>query len=176
MKIPQIPFAIAGTLLFAYLMHLTSQGLHGPLTPMAVVSLEFASSESQVRAIYNQWNVIENGQLLLDKAIFNTYIDYGFLFFYGLLAYLVNTYQAQKYTNKWQNVLLLSAKCGAFAALLDSFENTLMLVSLNGNISDSIALATFIFASCKFVLIAFSVIIGLSTTFYSFFKNNAKKS
>jgi hypothetical protein len=176
MKLTKIHFALAGVLLFAYLMHVTSAGLHGPLTPMAVVSLELVSSANGVQAIFDQWNVPFEGTTLLKKAIFNTYIDYGFLFFYGLLAFLVNKNEASKRNGTWKKILHISAWFSVIAACFDAIENALMLVSLHGTITDGIAQATVFFASCKFFLIFCSVVLGLGAALISLYSTYAKKS
>lgn len=146
-------FIIAGTLTMLYVMSVTGRNLKTPDTPHGILDLEFAYNQPKVTEVISAWSV--NGPEYLnniDAAIRNTWLDFIFLFFYSFFLFSTCKSIAGYFSGVTQKTGYLLANAALFAGLLDIAENTGMLLSLNGIISNSIAMATTVFAVTKWFL------------------------
>ncbi len=130
----------------------TGAPLKTTLTPKGILDLEFAGNASKTAVVVNAWKNIPPGDRL-ELAKINTWLDFIFIFFYSFFL----SQSCRSIAGAANGFLLLTGRflaAGALAAgLLDIFENTGMLLTLNGHFSDSNSLLTFIFAVSKWGLV-----------------------
>ncbi len=142
---------LAGTLAMIVLMAINGSSLKTPATPNGIIDLEFAYNASKASTVIKAWEGIgpvDNRFI----AIMNTWLDFIFLVFYSLFLY-----QACKLLSGFFDGFLLNtgnflAKGSLAAGVLDILENTGMLISLYGHISNGVALLTTVFSIIKWTL------------------------
>ena len=145
----------------AAVMVFTGASLRTPATPHGIIDLELASDSAVVQNIINFWtNDISNPRNLVADAKLNTWLDFLFIVSYtvlllGLILAVKKYYPQNKFfqvVGRW----LISLPVAI--ALLDIFENTGMLISLSGQVSDSAALFTSVASTIKWVMLGICVI------------------
>jgi len=145
-------FLFAGTMIMMVVMVKTGAPLKTALTPNGILDLEFAVNASETALVINAWKNTPPGNRL-ELAKINTWLDFIFIFFYSFFL----SQSCRSIAGSANGFLLLTGRfltAGALAAgLLDIFENTGMLLTLNGHFSDSNSLLTFIFAVSKWGLV-----------------------
>jgi hypothetical protein len=154
MKKLLIPILFSGTLVMIIVMSKTSTTLKTAATPLGILNLEFASTQSKTSIITKAWapnNTINN----ISAAKNNTYLDFVFLFFYSLFLFFTCKKIAVINNNKMG---VLIAKGALAAGLLDILENTGMLITLSGRTSDNIALFTSVCSVTKWALATIALI------------------
>ena len=171
-------FLIAATLLMVYVMTSTGNSLKNPATPLGIINLELAYNAVDVQNILNAWDndISKNSDVVAD-AKKNTWLDFIFLMLYSSLFYflckkLISFFKPGSFWKRIGNIIALATIA---TGLLDIVENIGMLKSLNGNVSDNIALLTASCSTVKWVL-AFIIITFLITGYcYKIFvlKNKA---
>lgn len=141
-------FAVASVLLFA------AMGIYThPLNP-SIPELQLTFTEEGFYKILNQWDAGENS---IFKSHF--FIDFVFLFHYGVLGYLLTTrtqlFQHANPAIKFGFALMLPA-----AAVLDAVENFfhLYLVSTVASVAPALYTVSGVVAALKWFLILFFVI------------------
>ena len=146
----------AGTAGMIWVMAKTGIPLKTSQTPLGILNLEFAYNSEKVKAIIDSWsgNHVEK---ILDAAKLNTWLDFIFLFFYAFFLYSCCRFLA-KLSNGVVSSIGHWLSIGALAAgILDILENTGMLISLSGHISDTTSLFTCICSIFKWLLALLAV-------------------
>jgi len=120
-----------------------------------IIPFEVTGGQEQADEIMAEWG--EKGQ---DAARESLWIDYGYLIAYGTFFVLAAAATRDLARSRgWTRMARIGAVVVYFAALsaaFDAFENTCLLLTLDGAGSVFPLLAT-IFASCKFVLLAVTI-------------------
>lgn len=142
----------AGVLAMIIVMAISGATLKTPATPNGILNLEFAYNSAKATYVINAWT----GIIPIDNvfaAIINTWLDYIFLFFYSLFLY----HLCKWLSNYFSGTLLMTgrflAKVALVAGTLDILENTGMLITLHGHISDITTLLTALFSVTKWLLV-----------------------
>ncbi len=150
-KLPLLLFLGVGSFLMLIVMGQTSDTLKTSATPLGILNLEFAYTAEKAFAVIIAWS----GLIPADNvfaAIINTWLDFIFLLFYSLFLYQASRMLAIRYTGLLSGTGHFLAKGALVAGLLDVFENIGMLLTLNGHISDTVSLLTFLFSIVKWLL------------------------
>ena len=172
MKKPLFLFLLTGTLVMMGVISKTGASLKTSLTPHGIINLEFAHNAAKTRAIINVWAGIKSADNIR-AAKLNTWLDFIFIFFYSLfLFYLCKELAASTagFLYVAGNVL---ANGSLVAGLLDILENTGILISLSGHITNNISLLTAISSIVKWALVLTAVVyilFGLAVILYKKYK------
>lgn len=146
-------FLFAGTLVMIMVMAKTGAPLKTPAAPKGILDLEFAYNATKASKVINAWTV--DGISPVDNifnAKINTSFDFIFLFFYSLFLYNACKLFAASFSGFLFITGRIIARVALAAGLFDMLENFGMLITLNGNVSDSITLFTFIFSVTKWLM------------------------
>ena len=141
----------AGTLAMIVVMAKTGATLKTPATPKGILDLEFAYNKAKASAVVNAWAGISPVNNI-HAAKINTWFDFIFLLFYSLFLYHSCKLIAASFSGPLSITGHFIAKGALAAGLLDALENTGMLITLHGPISDTTTLLTFIFSIAKWML------------------------
>jgi hypothetical protein len=146
-----------------YVMATTGATLKTPATPNGILNLEFAYNTEKVSTVISAWTSTGPGSSgNMEAAKFNTYLDFIFLFFYSIFLFLASEKIAQTYNGILRKAGTLVAKGALMAGFLDVFENTGMLISLNGRLSGSVAFCTTFCSIIKWGLAMIAVLYVLT--------------
>ena len=173
MKKILLPFFLIGTLAMMIIMAKTGSTLKTPATPMGILNLEFAYNTTKTATIINAWaptNEINN----ILAAIYNTFYDFLFLFFYAGFLFLACSKIAANLKGYAAKAGQLIASGALLSGLLDVFENTGMLITLHGHSSATVAFLTVFFSIIKWGLVIIAVLYlltGLLVLAYRRIKN-----
>ena len=156
-------------------MRPTGKKLRTDQTKIGILNLEFAYNTYYTTKVLNAWKPDEK----IDAAKTNTYIDFGFLFFYSLFLF----YSCKNLSKNFSGSINKIGKALSITALiaggLDVIENLGMLITLGGNQSSTISMLTAICASIKwlFAILAILYVIFISpAALYSFLRNKNQQS
>jgi hypothetical protein len=139
-------------------------------TPAGIINLEFAGTIGNASSVYNSW-----GETLIDTAIANIFLDFIFIICYVCFLFTACFNLAWKAEGivrkigKWLSTGMI------LAAILDVFENILMLRTLTGHFSKEVVAATFIFASVKFILVGLGVLFIIFCLIFGLHKKQENK-
>jgi hypothetical protein len=150
-------FLLAGTVVMMVVMAKTGATLKTDATPKGILDLEFAYNAAKTTNVISAWTGIIPADNVL-AAIVNTWLDFIFLFFYSLFLNKACRMITAKHSGFLSATGSVLATGALVAGLLDIFENAGMLVSLNGHISNSVSLLTFIFSVAKWTLALASIL------------------
>lgn len=165
---PQL-FLLLGTLCMALLMRWQGAPLSSvPESAAGIVSFELARTKAQASAIRNAWGETEAAPLV-QIAIQNTRLDFAFILFYMLFLYVGATVTVVPLPSKLGTVAGYTGLLILIAALMDVIENGLMLYQLQHRITSVTAMATFIAATLKFVLLLLCALWIIFTALLRFF-------
>lgn len=143
--------SLVSALATALIMQTQGAGFKTDFTPLGIVSLELASSTTQVQQILALWN---HHDLLLNIGLDFLFIPAYTFFFIQSLKITIS-----KHRLNWLQQLGTKLIAVAYlAAALDSIENLLMLSSMMGHYSAASICATASIATTKFVGIGFILI------------------
>lgn len=120
--------------------------------PQGIVSFELAGTYENVQRILISWG--ENGRR---NAVLSLKVDYAFLIAYALVLYLLCAGVARSWPERYPYIRRLGFILAGgqwVAALLDSLENFLLQLILNGSAASHLPLAARWCALVKFTLIA----------------------
>ncbi|MFM6954453.1 MAG: hypothetical protein ACKOWL_05660 [Sphingobacteriaceae bacterium] len=152
--------SLLGALATAIIMQTQGAGFKTDFTPLGIVSLELASSITQVQQILAVWN---RQDVLLNIGLDFLFIPAYTFFFIQSLKITIS-----KHTFTWLQKIGTKLLAVAYlAATLDVIENILMLSSSMGHYSASSVCATATVATMKFLCIAcvlFYLILSLPVT------------
>lgn len=143
-----------------------------------IVALEFAKSNADAKNILNSWNLTANRSVvgLRNALVYQTKIDFFFLFFYSSLFGLLSYYFAkiQPLGKRWKNrlFLLLSLTLTGTILLGDLVENTQLLQVLNSSADLKTYKVLNFFTWMKWESIG---LIFLTFAVFIFRKNNLKR-
>ena len=173
MKRLLLPFFFIGTLAMMVVMLKTGATLKTHATPMGIIDLEFAYNTTKTATIINAWaptNELNN----IIAAIYNTFYDFLFLFFYAGFLFLACKKIAANMEGYAAKAGQLIARGALLSGLLDVFENTGMLITLHGYTSEVVAFLTVCFSVLKWGLViiaVFYMLTGLLVLAYRRIKN-----
>ena len=130
-----------------------------PVPEYNIVDFEFSWTAAQANLILSTW-----GQLVINQEIIVTYLDFGYLVAYGMMAFgllllglsLVKKHKKSSLVGKY--ALLLPF----IASMCDSIENINLLFMFYGYPSSASAISAFLasfFALIKFSLLGISLLI-----------------
>lgn len=143
-------FLVTGTIIMIYVMMSTGKTLETPATPLGIIALELAPDKKTVQVILQEWTKTGEGVDNIKAAKKNTLLDFLFIIFYAPFLYICCTRLAAGF--KKTSIIARIGKLVAIGiiieGILDFLENFGMLKSLDGEVSNNIALFT---ASCSFV-------------------------
>ena len=143
---------LAGTLLMTAVMTIHGASLKTPGTPKGILNLEFAYNTAQASSVLNAWAATSATNNII-QAKMNTWLDFIYLFFYSLFFFDACQLLASSFSGSIRITGNLLAKGALIAGMLDILENTGMLLTLNGQLSEYTTLLTFIFSISKWALV-----------------------
>ena len=143
---------LAGTLLMTAVMTIHGASLKTPGTPKGILNLEFAYNTAQASSVLNAWAATSVTNNII-QAKMNTWLDFIYLFFYSLFFFDACQLLASSFSGSIRITGNLLAKGALIAGMLDILENTGMLLTLNGQLSEYTTLLTFIFSISKWALV-----------------------
>ena len=155
--------SLLGALATALVMQTQAAGFKTDFTPLGIVSLELASSITQVQHILAIWN---HKDLLLNIGLDFLFIPAYTFFFIQSLKITISRHRL----NWLQQVGTKLIAVAYLAAALDSIENLLMLSSMMGHYSAASICATASIATAKFVGIGFILLYLLGSLLINFKK------
>jgi hypothetical protein len=122
--------------------------------PLGIVSLELASTTTEVKSILKAWET----EAMISTAKNNILLDFLFIPLYSLIFYTLCgsiSVRTRRIVAKMGVVLAFGA---VIAGLFDVFENILMLLSLNDHYNYLTVLLTAFFAVTKFILLGLALL------------------
>ena len=163
------------TSLMIVVMIITGAPLKTNITPAGILHLEFAYTATQVHTVLNAWTPHQDTSII-KAARLNTWLDFAFIISYSLLFYqlcrwIIKASFKLSTAGKWM------AKASILAGSLDMLENTGMLVSMSGYITNATALFTVACAGLKWFIVILVVLfiiwgtIAIWTNKAGFFKH-----
>ena len=148
---------LAGTLLMTAVMTIHGASLKTPGTPKGILNLEFAYNTAQASSVLNAWAATSATNNII-QAKMNTWLEFIYLFFYSLFFFDACQLLASSFSGSIRITGNLLAKGALIAGMLDILENTGMLLTLNGHLSQYITLLTFIFSISKWILVIAAIL------------------
>lgn len=148
---------LSGTLLMIVVMAMTGASLKTPDTPGGIIDLEFARNTTQVNEVLKAWtptSSIDN----IKAAKLNTWLDFIFLFFYSFFLAASCNRMALALQGTGGRAGMLMAQAALLAGFLDILENAGMLISLNGTVSNNIAMLTWCFSLLKWAMVVMVIV------------------
>ncbi|MCW3090739.1 MAG: hypothetical protein JWP81_1808 [Ferruginibacter sp.] len=142
---------IPGTFLMIVIMAKTGAQLKTPANPKGIIGLELAYNAGMTKSVITDW--VNSDPNNLSAVRINTYFDFAFIFFYSFLLSTLCALIAPSVRGLLSSAGSLLAKGVLLAGLTDVLENFGMLISLQGYISDTCTLFTFIFSMIKWILV-----------------------
>ena len=161
MKKLLLPFFLMGTIAMMVVMAKTGAILKTPEAPMGILNLEFAYNTAKTTPIINSWASISSTDVIT-AAVNNTWWDFVFLFFYAGFLFLACKKIAANTSGGFSKAGFTIAKGALWAGFLDILENSGMLLTLNNQGSDTIALFTTIISIIKWALAIIAVLYMLT--------------
>ncbi len=152
-----LPFFLIGTGVMMVVMAKTGAPLKTSATPLGILDLEFAHTAEKVSKVIAAWSQ-PDGANRVAAAHTNTYCDFLFLFFYAGFLFLACRKIAAAFKGPvtvWGNHI---GRGALLAGLLDILENSGMLLSLSGSVSDGTALFTTVVSIIKWSLAILAVL------------------
>jgi hypothetical protein len=143
-----------------YVMMTTGAALKTAATPLGILDLEFAYNEIKAVAVVNAW--ASAGSIAAAKI--NTWWDFVFLFFYSFFLFFACKKIAANLKGMVSKAGNMIANASLLAGFFDILENSGMLYTLNGSISDSVAFLTAFFSVVKWILVIIAVLYVLTGT------------
>lgn len=126
-------------------------------SPAGIVSLELSATPAVANVVLKSW---EGQNIEVARKII--FLDFIFIFFYSWLFYtLCGNIAVRQQDQVWGRLGVMLAIGSMVAALMDIFENIIMLFTLRGHYTSFSLLATTILASLKFFLIGLACIYTL---------------
>jgi len=157
LKNRQLIILLAGTLLMTVVMTIHGASLKTPGTPKGILNLEFAYNTAQASSVLNAWAATSATNNII-QAKMNTWLDFIYLFFYSQFFFHACQLLASSFNGSIQITGSLLAKGALIAGMLDILENTGMLLTLNGHLSQYTTLLTFIFSISKWILVIAAIL------------------
>lgn len=154
-----LPFFFICTIAMMLVMGKTGAVLKTDTTPLGILNLEFAYNSTKTHEVINAWSqTLNETSGKVPAAELNTYLDFIFIFFYSGFLFLTCTYMAHIIKGSAAKAGLLIAKAALLAGFLDVLENTGMLLTLSGHVSDTIAFLTTFVSIIKWSLAVIAVL------------------
>jgi hypothetical protein len=172
-------FLIIINLVMTGIMLYTGSPLKTPATPHGIIDLEMAADASAAQNILNFWdNDISQQRDVLEAARINTYWDFLFLLCYSLLFYFACKRLLYHFNTPgvWSFLCKTGLVLSVMTGLLDILENTGMLISLRGNVSDQTAMLTASASMIKWILVGWMILFLLSGYAYMVIQRRRRRS
>lgn len=149
---------LAGTLTMMFIMANQGQTLRNKRSArLGIVSLELAYDSSQTNEIIREWSIPDEDGTEVAVAIRNTKLDFIFIFFYSLFLFFAAKAINKKFGGWFGRQGKWISKAALVAGGMDVLENCGMLMTLTGKGSDTVAMATAICSSIKWMLVMIAV-------------------
>ena len=161
-----IAFLLLACTVFTFMqMRPTGKKLYTSETKLGILNLEFAYDNDHAAKILNAWQPDEK----INIARKNTYIDFVFLLFYSIFLFYSCKYLSKNFTGNLRMFGVFLSKASLIAGGLDILENSGMLITLSGNPSGIILLATAICATIKWLLALLAILYVVFVSPYALF-------
>ena len=128
-RFPLLIFFV-GTCIMIYVMSVTGAPLKTDATPSKILDLEFAYNAGKIDTVLNAWSP-DKGTDRIAAAVYNTRLDFIFIFFYAGFLFLAARMIGRSFGGKFGNAGILVSRFALLAGLLDVLENIGMFISLN---------------------------------------------
>ena len=128
---------------------------------MGILNLEFAYNIAKTTGIIEAWRSTGEPNNIL-AAIYNTFYDFLFLFFYAGFLFLACNKIAENIKGPASKAGKLIARGALLAGILDILENTGMLISLHDHVSAAVSFLTVFFSVIKWALAIIAVLYVLT--------------
>jgi len=158
-------FFFLGTVAMMIVMAKTGAALKTTTTPLGILDLEFAYNSKQTTGVVNAWYATGKPNNVI-AAIYNTFYDFLFLFFYAGFLFFASKKIAANLRGAVAKAGNLIARGAILAGMLDVLENTGMLLTLHGHTSNTIAFLTVFFSVIKWALAIIAVLYVLTGSLY----------
>jgi hypothetical protein len=146
-------------LLSGAIMQFQGRSLKTALNPIGIVDLELADTVSELNGLLANWDT--------DVVRLNIWIDFLFIIAYTFFfIQSIRLILAKHHFNWLQQLGKKLIALAYLAAILDVFENMLMLASVMGHYTAGSLLATASIATLKFSIIAIILIYLIGSLFY----------
>ncbi|NCI50762.1 hypothetical protein GWC95_12560 [Sediminibacterium roseum] len=142
-----ITVATFGFVIMLVIMRFNGMALVTPISPRAIIDLEFADTPQRVAALLSHWD--------LTSVKMNIWLDFVFIASYVYFLFVM----AERFSLKWREdhfmrqVGLFLSRASIVAGMFDVVENLLMLQTIAGNYTTLSLQLTFYCAAFKFILI-----------------------
>lgn len=144
-----------------FVMAKTGATLKTPATPQGILNLEFAYNTAQTNNIINTWRSTGQPNNII-AAIYNTFYDFLFLFFYAGFLFIACKKIAVNIQGPVARAGNIIARAAILAGILDVLENTGMLLTLHGHTTNAVAFLTVFFSVIKWGLVIIAVLYVLT--------------
>lgn len=140
---------------WALLMAAQGWGLHSQAVPAGILCFEMPRSAARAREILGAWQVAG----VVDKARWQIWLDFPFLVIYPLwFAAAIALLLRRLPPHRWAATGRLLGWSMLVVAGLDAYENTLMMVLLDHEITAATARTVTLAARAKFLIIGFAAL------------------
>ena len=146
-----LPFFLVGTLIMIVVMVMTGAPLKTEAAPNGILNLEFAYDSSSVNKIIHSWAGLKDVDGIA-AAERNTMFDFIFLFFYSFFLFFYSGYLSKTFGGQFGKAGKWIGRGALLAGGLDILENTGMLISLSGKVSNVVAMFTVCCSVVKWLL------------------------
>lgn len=139
--------AAVASVLMIIVLRWQGRSLKTPVSPGAIIDLEFADTPLRLQELLTVWNIyVVKG---------NIWLDFLFIVCYVLLLSIASEICARKWREEiMQQLGFTLARVAYMAGILDIAENLLMLQSVAGNFTPTSLQLTYYCAAVKFILVA----------------------
>ena len=176
MRIANVIFVLAGTLLMAFIMGDLGAPLKGPGTPLGIIDLELAFNSERATAILQNWTYTYAGGITRSAiAISHTWLDFVFIFFYSFFLFFGNKSISETFSGWAASLGKIAAMLSLYAGLFDIVENLGLLAMLKGYTGNFIPEITGAFSFIKWILILYSIFYIITFGAISVFRRKKKK-
>lgn len=142
-----ITVATFGFVIMLVIMRFNGMALVTPISPRAIIDLEFADTPQRVAALLSHWD--------LTSVKTNIWLDFVFIASYVYFLFVM----AERFSLKWREdhvmrqVGLFLSRASIVAGMFDVVENLLMLQTIAAHYTTLSLQLTFYCAAFKFILI-----------------------
>ena len=119
-----------------------------------IMDFELAFTQATASTILTAW-----GASLQAIVLRGTYVDFGYIVFYGLLLFSVTPLISRTLKGRWQNIGLIFAFVPLIAGAFDVIENINLIIMLNNPLSfaATIPMIASLCATIKFTFLLVSI-------------------
>lgn len=143
-----ISVATLGFLVMLVIMRFQGAALDTPVSPRAIIDLEFADTAQRVSQLLSHWDI--------SVVKINIWLDFFFILSYVWFLLVIAETLALKWPEQhpMRHVGLFLSRATVAAGVFDVVENLLMLQTISGSYTTHSLQLTFYCALIKFIIIA----------------------